>query len=93
MDAGTGILPSVRNATGGVFHAERAWATAATSVKIGGVEMVDGDSTTYYKNDEGKVNVETTGYNAKYEPGAGGQAGKHFRDRRHESARNGYRVG
>ena len=37
--------------------------------------MVDGDSTTYYKNDEGKVNVETTGYNAKYEPGAGGQAG------------------
>ena len=60
---------------GGVFHAERAWATAATSVKIGGVEMVDGDSTTYYKNDEGKVNVETTGYNAKYEPGAGGQAG------------------
>ena len=26
MDAGTGILPSDSNATGGVFHAERAWA-------------------------------------------------------------------
>ena len=91
MDAGTGILPSVRNATGGVFHAERAWADGATSVtpasvKIGGlsgVEMVDqGDSTspsstpTYYKNGGKQASTNViTDYNAKYEPGTNGTLG------------------
>ena len=61
---------------GGVFHAERAWAANATSVKIGNVEMVSGDSTTYYKNGETSASMsQIENYNAMYVPGTGGQAG------------------
>ena len=66
MDAGTGILPSVRNATGGVFHAERAWAADATSVKIGGVEL--NSSTPYYVNGQA-TNDANQNWTAKFENG------------------------
>ncbi len=66
MDAGTGILPSVRNATGGVFHAERAWAADATSVKIGGVEL--NSSTPYYVNGQA-TNDANQNWMAKFENG------------------------
>lgn len=66
MDAGTGILPGVRNATGGVFHAERAWAADATSVTIGGVEL--NSSTPYYVNGVA-TNDATQNWTAKFENG------------------------
>ena len=39
MDAGAGILPSVSNATGGVFHAEIGWAVSPAAVNIAGITL------------------------------------------------------
>lgn len=61
MDAGTGILPSVRNATGGVFHAEIGWADSQTTtinanpvheVYIAGVKL-DTTNKYYYNGTNG----------------------------------------
>lgn len=47
-----------------------AWADTATSVTVGGVQMVSEEPTTYYK--DGSVSTEEiNGYTAKYEPNTG----------------------
>ncbi len=54
-----------------------AWAAAdpsSTGVMVGGVQMVDGSNTTYYKNSAGLTGSDSD-YNAKYEPGEDGQPG------------------
>lgn len=46
-----------------------AWADPATSVTVGGVSMVDGNNTTYYKNgDTAELTGTLNDYNAMYEP-------------------------
>ena len=51
---------------GGVFHAERAWAAATTSVKIGGVEL--NSDNPYYVNGSA-VSDEPQNWTAKFENG------------------------
>ncbi|MCI5535553.1 MAG: bacterial Ig-like domain-containing protein [Clostridiales bacterium] len=55
-----------------------AWADSATSVTVGGVQMVNGSTTTYYKNGDtvstGRRGTSTD-YNAMYEPGTGSEPG------------------
>lgn len=51
-----------------------AWADPATSVTVGGVQMVSGETTTtYYKNEGTSASTSEPegGYNAKYEPSTG----------------------
>ena len=75
MDAGTGILPSVRNDTGGVFHAERAWAADASGSKASTVSIagktLDGTNKYYYNGANGGVGeVTNTIDDAKGKPNA-----------------------
>lgn len=75
MDAGTGILPSVRNATGGVFHAERAWAadasgSKASTVSIAGKELNDTNKYYYNGANGGVGTVTKTKEDGKGEPNA-----------------------
>ena len=66
------VLTMMPMATGAAWAAT---GTTADSVTVGGVEMVNGSNTTYYKDGNVSTTAPEGGYNAKYEPGSSGEPG------------------